>query len=160
MDDEFQKVKNYALKLLSFRPRSEHEVKTRLEAYISKKHLSPDLVKQVLDRLKDLSYINDTDFAKWWIDQRKRNSIKGSIIIRSELSDKGISGEIIKELLDNENSEEELLKAKTILEKQLSRLKNKTDLRMLILEMRRYLFQRGFASGIINRAIDEFVKKR
>ena len=157
-DVEYLIAKNYALKLLSFRPRSEQEIRIKLKSYLEKKHLSSDLLEQIISLLKGLNFINDIEFSQWWIDQRKRSSIKGAKLVRYELISKGVSRDIIEGLASNLSVEDEIIKVRNLVEKYIKKIPRSIDKRVIKSKISRYLFQRGFSSELINRAIDEYFK--
>lgn len=90
-----QKAKDDAFNLLSYRERSETEIKSRL----SKKGYDADIIEEVVSRLKELDYLNDERFAKKWINYRINNNPRGINLIRQELRKKGINNDIIERVL-------------------------------------------------------------
>lgn len=155
---DFDIAKNYSLRLLSFRPRSESELTLKLKAYIAKKHFANDLIANVISNLKELKFIDDIEFSKWWIDQRNRTSIRGNQLIRYELKNKGISIEIINSLLSQTDKNLEFEKADLLLKKQISKLPKMSDPRKTKTKLYNFLFRRGFSSELIYKVIDENFK--
>jgi len=88
-----------ALDFLALRPRSKAEVRQRL------KRRYPDAPAEtftrVLDRLSELKYLNDADFAKYWIENRAAFAPRGRQLLKQELMQKGVSREIIETALEN-----------------------------------------------------------
>lgn len=159
-DEDFQKVKNYALKLLSFRPRSVSEVRNKLSSYLKKKNLPENLEDKVILDLQKLNFLSDVDFAVWWIDQRKKNSIRGNKIVKLELRAKGLSSDLINEVLRSESKDEELNKALKIIEKFVVRSPKNLSAFNLKIKLNNLLLRRGFEYEIIKNAIDLCLKKR
>src|SRR3989338_10039991 len=158
-DDELQKVKNYALKLLSFRPRSSFELKKKLDFYILKKKLSPNLTSVVLKDLKKINLVNDKEFAEWWIEQRTVYSIRGEKIIRYELQIKGIGRDLIDDLLSSQEKDTEITKAEKIIDKQMKKLSLETDRRLFIEKLKMHLLRRGFSWSVTHKVIDSKMGK-
>ena len=146
-DEGFIKAKNYALKLLSFRPRSIQEISYKLRNYLIKKNLSPDLEEKVVTSLTSLNLLNDEDFAAWWLMQRKNASIRGNKIIKMELRSKGVAQDVIDQVLKNENQDAEIAKAQILVKKKLTKMPKQ--------KLQKLLLRRGFDFDIIRRAIDE-----
>src|SRR3990167_7525552 len=94
-DDELQKVKNYALKLLSFRPRSSFELKKKLDFYILKKKLPPNLTSVVL---KDLKKINDKQMKKLSLETDRRLLIEK---LKMHLLRRGFSWSVTHKVIDS-----------------------------------------------------------
>lgn len=88
-----------ALELLSLRPRSEAEVRARLKRRLP--DAPADIFTRVTDRLKELNYLNDADFAKYWIENRAAFAPRGRALLRQELMRKGVAREIIDQALEN-----------------------------------------------------------
>jgi len=158
-DDELQKVKNYALKLLSFRPRSSFELKKKLDFYILKKKLPPNLTSVVLKDLKKINLVNDKEFAEWWIEQRTVYSIRGEKIIRYELQIKGIGRDLIDDLLSSQEKDTEITKAEKIIDKQMKKLSLETDRRLFIEKLKMHLLRRGFSWSVTHKVIDSKMGK-
>src|SRR4051812_8380817 len=79
-----------AINYLSFRPRSEGEVRRHLR----KKETPSELIDEVIEHLKRLDYLNDKAFATFWVENRDQFNPKGSQALRSELALKGVEREI------------------------------------------------------------------
>ena len=158
-DEEFNKVKDYAFKLMSFRPRSIQEIKQKLNIYLSKKNLPENLNAKVISYLEEHSFLSDIEFAKWWVSARQRNSIKGIKVIRLELLSKGINKDIIDEILNSVEGNIELEKAKEIIVKKLPQFRKFNSKKLLKLKFGKLLFSRGFTGDIIKKAIDESIQK-
>ena len=156
-ENETNKLVDKALRFLSFRPRSEREVRDRLRRKLGKKS-QPSLDKvidNVLNRLKHLDYINDEEFAKWWVGQRQTHSPRGSRLIRSELFQKGIAQEIIDKVLpeDEEGEVEQALKTA----KKKLRSYQKLDPQEFKQKMGQYLARRGFGWEVVNETLARLV---
>jgi regulatory protein len=110
---DFEKIKievlkayTRALKYLSYRPRSEKEIRDRL----IRKQFDPMIIDQVIDKLKEDKFLNDTQFAEWWTEQRQTFRGKSKYVIKSELSEKGIDRNTIETSLVNAQDDYETAK--------------------------------------------------
>lgn len=129
-----------ALRFVSFRPRSEKEIRDYLAKRLHKIHTSaPSVLEKVLDRLRELGYADDAKFAAWWIGQRTGRKPKGKKLIEQELRRRGITQEV--------NIDEKEL-ARRAIEKKIGKLEKP--------KLIAYLQRRGFdwetISGIIGEA--------
>jgi regulatory protein len=95
--DEFQREYNRALNFLAVRPRSTAEVRERLR----RKNVAPDLIDAVIARLNRARYLDDAEFARYWIGERARSRPRGARLLRGELRNKGVSSTLIEEALTN-----------------------------------------------------------
>lgn len=95
---EFGKLFNAALNFLSYRPRSEWEVRHKLK--FQTKNLK--LIDNVIERLKKIGQINDEEFAKWFVDQRQTFRPKSQKMMAYELRKFGVQEKIASEVKDTD----------------------------------------------------------
>jgi len=134
---EFQKTLDKLLRYVTLRPRSEKEIVD----YLKRKKVYESLFKELFNRLKSLDLLNDRKFAEWWVEQRVQFKSKSKKEIKYELQNKGIDKEIIVEVLA-ESEIDELKSARKLLEKQLSKPRQKQI---------EYLARKGFTWEVIDR---------
>ncbi len=89
--DEFQAHYNRALNFLAVRPRSEAEVRRRLRL----KTVPPDMIDAVVARLHHARYLDDAEFARYWLAERARTRPRGIRLLRGELREKGVASTLI-----------------------------------------------------------------
>ncbi len=158
-ENETNKLVEKALHFLSFRPRSESEVRKRLKSKTLHSsffiHHSPDeVIDTVFQRVKRLGYINDEEFTKWWVEQRQTHSPRGARLIKSELYQKGISQEIMDKVLP-EDEEGEIERALKAAKKKLRAYDLKS--RESRQKMSQYLARRGFDWEVIKETLNRLV---
>jgi regulatory protein len=76
---------------LSKKLRTEHEITEKLS-----KHYDSDLIHRVIDRLKEMDLLNDTNYVSCYIRDRSKLNPMGRIRIRLELMQKGIPEDLIE----------------------------------------------------------------
>ncbi|MEA2576190.1 MAG: regulatory protein [Chloroflexia bacterium] len=101
LDDIYQK----ALAFLSYRPRSAREVEQRLR----RKGFTPEQINGVMERLRSQKYIDDHEFARFWVGNRMTFNPRGPRLLRSELRQKGVPAEIVEEVLKEQVATQEEL---------------------------------------------------
>ena len=89
--DERQKAYDRALRFLSYRPRSQAEVRRNLLAA----GLDAELVEATLARLAAQGYLDDAEFARFWVENRQQFRPKGSVALRGELRQRGVAAETV-----------------------------------------------------------------
>lgn len=161
--EELTRLFDSSLKFLSYRPRSQKEVKQYIIQKISKKEQlkyreasESSLIVEIIKKLKKYKYINDLEFAKWWIESRNKSLPKGQRLIKSELIQKGIDREIIDKVLGNLVNQTEL--AKQAMNKKIKKwhklsaidFKKKTHI---------YLASRGFDFDTIRETVAKYDQK-
>ncbi len=80
-----------ALRLLSHRPRSESEMRMRL----AMRGIGPETIEDEVVRLRDAGLLNDAEFARAWVANRKQTAPRGRRMLRYELLGRGIQPEAV-----------------------------------------------------------------
>lgn len=150
--DDFEKFYLIAVNYLSYRPRSEKEVRDKLKL----KNAPPEIIEKVIETLKQQKFINDEEFARMWTSHRLKLSPKSKRVIKMELLQKGIDAEIIEKKLSGNDGEEvdDLEQAKKLVENKIDRYKNLPK-QEIYQKLGGFLARRGFSWGTIKAAIDE-----
>lgn len=150
-EEELKKGRHLALRYLTYRDRTAFE----LEDYLTRKHLKPAVVKEVMAKMRRYLYIDDRKFTQNYINYRKSSGF-GPLKIRFELLSKKVPDCLIDELLEASFSEEEALQImRTLLQKRTSQTEcfdQKWFRRQLS-----YLARRGFREGLALRVLQEIV---
>jgi len=121
----YERLVNASLRFVSYRPRSEKEFTDFLTKKLNKWKVSGSvLIKKVIERMRELGYVDDRAFAVWWRDQRTDFKPKGKRFIALELTRKGISRDIIDEALRSQEGDKkgfsEVEGAKKAIEKKVA----------------------------------------
>ncbi|MBI3576443.1 RecX family transcriptional regulator [Candidatus Gottesmanbacteria bacterium] len=149
--DPYPKLLNAAFRFVSYRPRSQKEIRDFLEKKLKKYKLyAPTVIGKIMDRLKELGYVDDTKFAAWWVEQRSLHRPKGKRLLVEELRRKGIFTQTI--ILD------ERLLAAAAAKKKLPRWKLLSPLEKKK-KMYDFLGRRGFSFEVIRTVVDEVLGK-
>ncbi len=93
--DRRQKAYDRAVRYLSFRPRSVAEVRR----YLAKTEDDPEIIAAVVGRLAENGYLDDREFARFWVENRQRFRPKGAAVLRQELRQHGVDPDTITEAL-------------------------------------------------------------
>jgi len=111
-------------------------------------------IRKVLDRLKELNYLNDTQYSKDYISDRVEFHPRGKFLIKRELRTKGIHPELIEKIVDEEY-EDESDAAFQALEKRMKRLASLPKGEQKEKAMR-FLASRGFKIDTIYKVINNW----
>ncbi len=139
---------NYSLKYLSFRPRSIKEIKD----YLTRKNFMEKTIEPTMEKLIELKFLNDEEFAKMWIEERQRIKGKSKFALKLELLNKGLDKDLIEQLL--KIAENDFETAKALFEKKKYKLKGLSKLEFKK-KMSGLLLRRGFSFEIINKLLKE-----
>ena len=147
VQDERNRAFDRAVHFLSYRPRSRAEV----ERYLRGKAIADDTVADVIVRLERAKYLDDEDFARFWLENRERFRPRGQRALRYELRQKGVSDEIIARVLGDVDDEAYAWRA---VEGRLSRWANlpASEFRQKVTG---FLSRRGFDYGTISLTLDK-----
>lgn len=145
-----------AIKLLDYRPRTEQEIRQKLQ----QKGFEPGQIEQVVERLISAHLIQDEKFAASWVESRNQFRPSSQRVLRYELRSKGINEEIIEEAL--QGSVEDLELAQRAAQKMVRRLAN-LEWQEFRKRLSAFLARRGFSyetvSQVVKTSWDELQSK-
>jgi len=142
------KATTTALNLLSFRPRSEGEIRRKLQ-----QGKYPDsTIEQVLVKLRDWHYVDDAEFAQRWIENRSAHRPRGSRLLAQELKAKGIQPSIMAEALEEADLDE--ASDALALARQRSRQLHDLDLQVRERRLTGFLARRGYGFDVIRATLE------
>lgn len=144
------KEKANALKLIGARPRSRKEV---LDYLTFKRSIDPEEAENIIKDLEKMNYINDLEFANWFVEQRKMNKKYGVNKIRAQLVEKGVKNDLIKVSLENIDQDEQLQKVVAFLQKEIGETEIDYDRKN---KLTRKLVSRGFSFDLIKKGFSEY----
>lgn len=101
MEEEQSKANDQALRFLSYRQRSEKEIIDKLK----EKGFQEKIIENTLIYLREYKLVDDLEFAKAFMNDKIYLNKFGPERIKHELFKKGISQEIIQEVLDEDEDE-------------------------------------------------------
>jgi regulatory protein len=94
----------YAILVLSYRPRSIAELRQKMTA----KGYSEAVIDMVIERLTQSGLLNDTTFAQAWVENRSAFHPRSRRALTIELHRKGVTDEVIAQTLGETGNEEEM----------------------------------------------------
>src|SRR6267143_2314202 len=106
-----------AVQFLGNRPRSVSEIRRHLRG----KRYDDEAIDGAIDKLRAQRYVDDLDFAKYWIEQRSRFRPKGDRALVSELTNKGVGRETINIALGEMPAESEADRARRAIGRSITR---------------------------------------
>lgn len=94
------KVYSLALRYVAIRPRSTYE----LETYLRRKDATPPLIEALLARLQGYGYVDDTAFARSWVENRRLLKSVSRRRLMQELRQKRVPDEIIRSVIEDDET--------------------------------------------------------
>ena len=140
-------AKSAALRFLSFRRRTEKEIRDKLR----KKGFDDKSIRRTIEKLKRYDLVNDSEFATAWVKERLAYKPRGKKLLAQELWKKGIKKDIIDQVTE-ELCRDEQKSAAELVEKVKGRYKN---LEPKVARRRMYglLMRRGFSYDTAKNAL-------
>jgi regulatory protein len=149
--DERYKAMDKAVRYLARRPHSTGEIRGKLRA----KQFDDEIISYVIQRLEELGYVNDLEFARFWVRERDTFRPRGPQALRAELRNKRVPNEMIDEAV----SEIDMLDAaRRAAQKKVSSLRGK-DRQTFRRRLGGYLSRRGFSYDTVNTVINELLEE-
>ena len=104
-DMRIREARDAAYRLLGYRMRSIYEMKIKLKS----KGFSSNEVENVINKLEDLGYLNDEQFAETLAREKISNKKVGPIFVQSELKKHNIEQAMIDKIIKNAYQEHKIL---------------------------------------------------
>ena len=150
--DQSHRCLNAALRYLSYRPRSEFELRERLY----RRGFDGESMEEVFTKLRERGLVDDAAFAQFWRDNRESFSPRSQWLTRLELRRKGVAEDTIDQVvgvIDDHNSayRAALNKARSL---------SVSDYQSFRHRLAGYLKRRGFSYGVINHAVERVWQKQ
>ena len=144
--DHFHRCLNAAVHYLSYRPRSESEVRGRL----LRRGFEDDSIEAVIARLKEQGLVDDVAFAQFWKDNRESFSPRSQWLTKIELRRKGVTTNIIDQVVNEVDDADNAYRAALSKARGLSL----SDYQGFRRRLGDYLKRRGFGYGVINHTVE------
>ena len=147
--DESARAVDAALHFLGYRPRSEYEVRQRLR----RRGFADPAIEHAVEQLRGWNYLDDRQFAEFWLKNRIEHSPRGERALVQELRQKGVDVETAREVL----GEQEVDEYAAALELARKRLPSLRSLDRLTRERRltAYLQRRGYGWDVVKPILKE-----
>ena len=143
--DHVHRCLNTATHYISYRPRSESEIRKHLQ----QRGFDNDSVETVLAKLKEQELVDDMAFAQFWKDNREFFGPRSRELTKLELRRKGVASHIIEQVVDTIDDDDNAYRAA------LSKARNLplSDYLNFRRRLGVYLKQRGFSYEVINHTV-------
>ena len=147
----YKRIRERILYLLDASPRTEYEIRTKLfkSGYIDR------YVTPVIDRIKEYGYIDDYAYARMYSESLRNSKNNSRRMIEQKLYQKGISAEVISEIMEDISIDETDLIIKTLKKKKVDPA---TYGDMDYAARRKtfgYLVSKGFSPSNVSRCLGE-----
>lgn len=150
---EYIRLLNYAYRYLSYRMRTEHEVRIYLLGKAQKLHINENCISEVISTLKEEHYLDDQKFVEEFVHSRTKSKPKSEYALTVELAQKGISNEVIEEYFKTHTLDELKLAYEAIQRKW--QVFNTFPKEKKLQKAYSFLQRRGFSFSVIKKTIEQ-----
>ena len=144
----------YAVGALARKMRTVAELKRLLRNKAIKTDGSEAMIETVIRKLKDLKYLNDSQYAAYYSRSRKENEKFGKRRVITDLKTKGVHSDVIETAIASayEDSNEEQLARKFVERKRIKKPSTQKEAARIF----RMLLRAGFGSGTIYKVLKKW----
>lgn len=116
--------------------------------------ITSEMIQEVVSRLESQNYINDQDFARYFIENRHQNKGISTKRLIQELKIKGIDSDIIEQAMFDQGTGNLFRDEEVEIEKMIKKQLRKTSDRQKIIA---YLARQGFSYDLIKTKLDQYL---
>ena len=148
--DPYSEAMSIALYALAPRAKSRDELFKQL----LKRGVDSEIANSVLDSLELQGLLNDLEFAKLWSESRQRAKKLSKRVIAGELRSKGVSQDIINEVIDDIDDESEYSQALSLAQRKYNAISH-LDPEVIYRRISGLLMRKGYSHGVCARIMRE-----
>ncbi len=145
----YRSAKAAAVKFLSLKHRCEKEIRNKLEA----EGFDEDIIDSAVEELKAMGYINDRIYAQKYIHDRSKLKPKSKKFLRLELRNRGVSDNIIDEVMEEWDTDEDAV-AFGLAKKKFGKYDIKDE--KVVKKIYSFLQHRGYSFETIETVVKNF----
>ena len=147
MEELLKQAKLKALSLLTDMDRTEEQLRTKLR----QKEYPNEIVEQAIEYVKSFGYINDSNYARRFVESRKNSKSRKEIYVA--LMQKGLSKELVDEALAEGYSDEDERETIRLLltKKHFSPTNSSKEEKMKLMA---YLVRKGFHYDSVHKELE------
>lgn len=148
--EEQMKANDYALNLLGFSARSEHQIRQKMKD----KGFEPESIEGTVQFLRNYNYLNDEEYARSFVKDRQAFKKAGKRLLQQELRQKGVHPTTIESVLaEAVSTEDELTRAQALVQQ---KIKVPNPDKKEIQRVTNFLARKGYSWDIISRALKTY----
>jgi regulatory protein len=152
LNEERKKAKDRALNFLSYRDRSEKEIRTKLKDVGYEKKI----INWVIFELKRLKFLDDERFAQSYAQTQMITRPMGEYYLRRELKQKGLHAELIEQTIEKVYEEKDQLSVAIELAQQRKKRYKNIDEIKAKKRVSDFLLRRGFDWDVVSEVIAQW----
>lgn len=134
-----------ALNLIMRRPRSEWE----LRDYLKRKDYAEENIQEILNKLSNRGYVDDADFARRWVENRRLLKSTSKRRLTQELRQKRVPDEVIQLTIEADQTDEQQV-LRELIERKRKQTKYQDEQKLM-----QYLIRQGFNYGDVKSVLSD-----
>lgn len=147
-------ARNICLRLLTMAPKT----RAQLAEAMRKRMVPDDVAERVLDRFTELGFINDEAFAEAWVDSRHHGRGLAKRALASELRQRGVDGDTVKEAVERLDADQEAETARRLVDRKLASTRG-LDSQVRVRRLAGMLARKGYSAGVAYRVVREALEQ-
>lgn len=154
--DPAAQARSIVLRQLTNAPKSRRQ----LAAKLAERDIPPEVAEAVLDRFEEVRLVDDAEFAQMWVQSRSQTRSLARGALKRELADKGITGDIAEDALDQVSDQDEEAAARALVHRRLQASADLTDRAVRDKQTRRLvamLARKGYPPSMAYRVVNEVI---
>ena len=154
---QYTKEQNQKIREIDFTENNPYEYRGVQKSNLPTKpadRITPEMIQEVVSRLESQNYINDQDFARYFIENRHQNKGISTKRLIQELKIKGVNNDIIEQAMFDQDTGNLFREEEVEIEKMIKKQLRKTSDRQKIIA---YLARQGFSYDLIKAKLDQFL---
>lgn len=152
INEEKKRAKDRALNFLSYRDRSEKEIRTKLKDV----GYEESIIDWVIGELKRLKFLDDQRFAQSYAQTQMITRPIGEYFLKRELKQKGLDADIIEQTVEKVYEEKDQLSIALELAQQRKKRYGNIDAMKAKKRLSDFLLRRGFSWEIVSEVLEQW----
>ena len=149
-------LEQYIVRYFGIRNRSVTEFKQYLQKKAKAYQLSDEDIASYIEKYSALGLLNDQEFSKQWVEHRLKHKKRGPIMLSAELRQKGVSKDIIEQVIQGLDKEDIKKSAQEILEKNRQKIQRFEQIQQKW-KAKELLARKGFPLEIASQVVDDWM---
>ena len=149
-EDKEAVARKILLDQLTGRARSRADLATKL----AQKDVPEEIANRLLDRFEEVGLIDDSAFARQWVEQRQSGRGLARRALAQELRRKGIDDDVAREALDELDPDDEVEAARTLVRRKLGSVRG-LDQQVAVRRLTGMLARKGHSGSLAFQVVRE-----
>ncbi|HEX9972902.1 MAG TPA: RecX family transcriptional regulator [bacterium] len=152
INEEKKRAKDRALNFLSYRDRSEKEIRTKLKDV----GYEENIIDWVIGELQRLKFLDDQRFAQSYAQTQMITRPMGEYFLKRELKQKGIDTELIEQTVEKIYEEKDQVSVALELAQQRKKRNSNIDEMKAKKRVSDFLLRRGFSWDVVSEVLEQW----